>query len=289
MSLPSRTLGSDSQLSIEGSRVEAIKNAIRRHLSLEVREKLRPRMHWVFVGLHLISARFHTAKQIWGRGLSSELAFWDYWLTSHGSSSPEDYLRRIDPMSEISKPVSNFIQSGNCKILDVGAGPLTILGKLYRGQRLDITAVDVLADEYAHLLAKHGINPTIKTQTLESEKLTARFAHNTFDISYSENSLDHSYDPVLAIEEMLDVTKSGGAVVLIHIPNVASESHYLGLHQWNFKNVNGDFVVSSPCRPTVNITNRFRGRADIEVGTRLSDGSIVVTMFKRTATLGAQP
>ena len=264
--------------------MDAIKNAIKRHLSLEVREKLRPRLHWAFVGLHLISARFRTTKRIWSRGLSSELAFWDYWLTSHGSSSPEDYLRRIDPMCEISKPVSNFIQSGSCKILDVGAGPLTILGKMYKGKRLDITAVDALGDEYAHLLAKHGISPAIKTQTLESEKLTERFAHNTFDISYSENSLDHSYDPVLAIEKMLDVTKSGGVVVLIHVPNVASESHYLGLHQWNFKNVDGDFVISSPCRPTVNISNRLRDRADIEVGRRPSDGCIVVTMVKRQST-----
>ena len=211
--------------------VGAIKNVIRRHLSLRVRDKIKARMHWAFVGLHFISARFHTTKQIWSSGLSSELAFWDYWLTSQGATAREDYLRRIDPMCEISGPVSTFIQSGNCKILDVGAGPLTILGKMYKGERLNITAVDALGDEYAHLLAKHGINPAIKTQTLESEKLTERFAHNTFDISYAENSLDHCYDPVLAIEEMLNVIKSCGTVVLIHSPNEGSDSQYLGLHQ----------------------------------------------------------
>jgi SAM-dependent methyltransferase len=260
--------------------MEAIKNAIRRNLSLEAREKIRIRMRWAIVGLHLISARFQTPRQIWRCGLSSELRFWDYWLTSHGATAPEDYLRRIDPMCEISEPVSGFIVSGNCKILDVGAGPLTILGKMYKGKRLDITAVDALGDEYADLLAKHGITPAIRTQTLESEKLTERFEHNSFDISYAENTLDHSHDPVLAIEEMLAVTKSQGAVVLIHSPNEGSDGAYLGLHQWNFKNVNGDFVISSPCRPTANISSRLRDRADIEVRRRPSDGSIVVTMVK---------
>jgi SAM-dependent methyltransferase len=183
-------------------------------------------------------------------------------------------------MCEISEPVYSFIKSGNCKILDVGAGPLTILGKIYKGQRLDITAVDALGDEYADLLAKHGITPAIRTQTLESEKLTERFEQNTFDISYAENTLDHSYDPVLAIDQMLAVTKGGGAVVLIHSPNEGSEAAYLGLHQWNFKDVNGDFVISSPCRPTVNISNSLRDRADIEVGRRPSDACVVVTMVK---------
>lgn len=92
--------------------------------------------------------------------------------------------------------------------------------------------------------------------------------------------MDHSYDPVLAIEQMLDVTKSGGAVVLIHSPNEGSDAHYLGLHQWNFKNINGDFVISSPWRPTVNLSDRLRDRADIVVGSRPSDESIVVTMVK---------
>lgn len=264
------------------------KKAIEHHLDLGVREKARRRLRWAFVGSHLISARFRTTEQIWSRRLSSELAFWDYWLTSHGATAPEDYLRRIDPVSEIAEPVSNFIDSENCKILDVGAGPLTILGKMYKGERLDITAVDALGDEYAQLLTKHGIDPAIKTQTCKSEKLTEHFAHDTFDISYAENSLDHSYDPVLAIEEMLAVTRIGGTIILVHSPDVGSYSYYRGLHQWNFKNVNRDFVIASPSRPTVNMSNRLRDRADIEVGRRPSDGYIVVTMVKRK-TLCAAP
>jgi SAM-dependent methyltransferase len=260
--------------------VEAIKNVFRRTLSADARAKVKIKTRWVLVGINLISSRFHTTKDIWHHRIPSELTFWDYWLTSHGATAPADYLRRIDPMCEISEPAASFIKSAHCKILDVGAGPLTILGKMYKGQRLDITAVDVLGDEYALLLEKHGITPSVKTHSLESEKLAERFAHNSFDISYAENTLDHSYDPVLAIEQMLNVTKCGGAVILVHSPNEGSDSCYLGLHQWNFKIADGDFVISSPGRPTVNISKRLRDRANIRVGTRPADGSIVVTMVK---------
>jgi hypothetical protein len=71
------------------------RNFIRHHTSLQFRQHVRARLHWAFFGLQLIRARLRTAKAIWSHRLPSELAFWDYWLSSHGATSPDDYLRRL--------------------------------------------------------------------------------------------------------------------------------------------------------------------------------------------------
>ncbi len=56
------------------------------------------------------------------------------------------------------------------RILDVGAGPLTVLGKRLTGVQIDITAVDPLAGDYGTLLQRHGIAPPIRTQWCEGER-----------------------------------------------------------------------------------------------------------------------
>lgn len=262
------------------SREWLIKTIARRTLSVGCRERIKPKLKWLLVAFHGIYAHLRSAKQIWCSALPTELYFWDYWLTSHGAAAPEDYKRRLDPDCPIDEFVSRFIHSDHCDILDVGAGPLTILGKIHQGHRLNIVAVDVLADEYNELLARHGITPIVKTQRLEGEKLTARFQPFSFDITYAENCLDHCYDPALAIDQMFTVTRSGGAVILIHCPNEGQDGGYLGLHQWNFLNKNGEFVIESPARPAVNISARYAKSADLVVTTRQEDGFLVVTMFK---------
>jgi SAM-dependent methyltransferase len=139
--------------------------------------------------------------------------------------------------------------------------------------------VDALADKYQDLLAKHGIVPLVRTEALAAERLTDRFPYKSFDISYAENSLDHSYDPGRAIEEMFAITKKGGVVILSHPPSEGADCGYQGLHQWNFKNCNGEFVISSPACRTVNISRRYSQLASIVLSAR-HNGHLVVEILK---------
>ena len=49
------------------------------------------------------------------------------------------------------------------------------------------------------------------------EKLTSVFPRNYFDICSCTNALDHCYDPIAAIRQMLAVCKPGGWLHLSHI------------------------------------------------------------------------
>jgi ubiquinone/menaquinone biosynthesis C-methylase UbiE len=147
------------------------------------------------------------------------------------------------------------------KILDIGAGPMTVLGKKMNGMPLDITAVDALADKYSNLNFPNGL-PLIKTQQCESERLTSMFQANTFYLTYAQNTLDHSYDPIVAIREMIAVTKPGGIIATAHAANEAIKENWEGFHQWNFHVDGRDFKVSNRTS-TFSVSQAIEGLAKI--------------------------
>lgn len=187
----------------------------------------------------------------WKKRLPDEARFWSRYLATKGDQWPEDYLRRINPETRLSEHLADLIPDG-AKILDVGSGPLTSLGKVHEKQ-FEITAIDPLADMYNGLLKAHGVEPIVKAERLEGEKLTDKFAPDTFDLVHASNSLDHAYDPASIIFQMITVSKK--YVYLEHIENVAVLNGNRGLHQWNFSlsdkpTLNGRDLVFKSCKVT---------------------------------------
>jgi hypothetical protein len=64
--------------------------------------------------------------------------------------------------------------------------------------------------------------------------LTEKVGENVFEIAYSRNALDHSYDPLKCIQEMVRATKEGGHVILQVFEREGSRERWEGLHKWNF-------------------------------------------------------
>jgi SAM-dependent methyltransferase len=100
-----------------------------------------------------------------------------------------------------------------------------------------------LADEYKLLLDEANITPPVQAQPGEVERLTEGFPTNHFDLVNAQNVLDHTYDPLLGIRQMLEVVKPGGYILLLHEVNEAHRTGYVGFHQWNFCADNGHFVI----------------------------------------------
>lgn len=164
------------------------------------------------------------------------------------------------------------------RILDVGAGPVTCLGYVVEGRRVEITATDVLAGVYDRLWAGSGLVPPVRTIYADAERLTERFAPGSFDIVYAQNSLDHAARPQKAIEQMVQVAKPGGYVLLSHAVDEGVNEGYAGLHRWNFSERNGDFVIWNP-RESINIAALHRDAC--ETKTTVADGFVFVEMRKR--------
>src|SRR5215217_1070018 len=185
----------------------------------------------------------------WEAGKYPEVGFWRRFLASGGLDWPEDYKQRLDPEHPLEKHVTEYLEhlkippGSEVCILDVGAGPLTKLGMRWEERTVSITAVDVLAKSYEHLLAEFGITPRVRTEPGEVEQLTELFPPNHFDLVHMENALDHSYDPLRGIQQMLEVVKPGHYVLLIHNVNEAENKNYNSFHQWNFCTEEGRFII----------------------------------------------
>jgi SAM-dependent methyltransferase len=61
--------------------------------------------------------------------------------------------------------------------------------------------------------------PPVRTRRCDSERLLDMFEPDSFDVAYASNTLDHSYDPLRAIRQMIAVVRPGGIVLLQHFPN----------------------------------------------------------------------
>ncbi len=195
----------------------------------------------------------------WKWNIKSELHFWDIYFKTRGLDSPEDFKQRLDPSMRLQDELVPLLpkNQSEVRILDVGAGPLTYIGKQYPGYILKIEATDPLAPDYDVLLDRYKISPPVRTVSGDAEKLTASFPENTFDIVHARNCIDHAYSPENAVLEMIRVTKPGCYVLMQHAPNEAISQNWAGLHNWNFSAENGDFIISSK-NSRINFTQKYK-------------------------------
>src|SRR5512138_2264175 len=199
--------------------------------------------------------------------LKGEVQFWRNWLSTRGMYWPEDFRARCDPDRPLDGHLAPYVDrvEGDCvRILDVGSGPLTKLGKTHPFKRLEITATDLLANDYDRLLAELGIVPPVRTVRADAEELVAQFGHDAFDIVHAQNCIDHTADPQRAIDQMVAVARPGGYVVLYHAENEGQREQYNQLHQWNFTCEDGAFIIRDRTGRTVNVTHRLAALCDVE-------------------------
>ena len=86
----------------------------------------------------------------------------------------------------------------------------------------------------------------------------------TFDIAHAVNSLDHSADPLIIVENMLQVVRVGGVVLLRHHHNEGEHERYEGLHQWNFDCEEGKLILwNNADRADVSAALSPHGRTEV--------------------------
>jgi SAM-dependent methyltransferase len=206
---------------------------------------------WVRLGWHQLTSmldRFGLRRLAWRWRLPTEVGHWDLWLSSRGMADPGDFARRIAPDQPLQEHLKSLLPEANgrpYRILDVGAGPLSTVGKMCNGSRIELLAIDPLASVYDSLLEKNGITPPVRTKYGEAERVGELYPEGSFDLVHAANSLDHAHDPVAAIKAATRVVRPGGHVFLEHILNEGDREQYGGLHQWNFGVTGDSFTIAS--------------------------------------------
>jgi SAM-dependent methyltransferase len=195
-------------------------------------------------------------EQRWSQHIPDELRFWDSWLRDR--PWPDQFEFRTDPRAELQPELAALLPRGQTayRLLDVGAGPLTALGKRLDGISLEISATDALAQHFDQLLERNHVQPPVRTAPCKAENLGSCFTPGSFDLVFCQNALDHVYDPIAAVDEIVRVLKPAGAVFLRHFENEGYREAYSGLHQWNFTIDDGDFIIWNP-KIRVNVSRRL--------------------------------
>lgn len=246
-------------------------------------ESLRPALR---AGLRLtnkLARGTGIPRLIWQTNLNTEIAFWEKYIgTKGGDQWREDFQRRLDPNAPLDADIAALLPAGDSKILDVGAGPLSVLGKTAEGKNIALTAVDPLAPAYDELLAKYDVNPPVRTVYCKAEELRELFDADQFDLVHAQNCIDHSFNPLRAFEQMVEVARPGGYIIARHEINEGENENYVGLHQWNFFAENGEFLISDRAGKTVNVSRQLNGRAEVECDTEALDGWLFIKMKKNT-------
>lgn len=199
--------------------------------------------------------------------LRVEVDYWRQWLADKGGKWPEDYRYRFDSTSPIADPalydVIGRVPSTEVSVLDVGSGPVSAIGYTFPGKTIALTAVDPLAASYCRLLDEAHVAPPVRPRVAEGERLVEQLGTEQFDVAYARNSLDHAVDPIAIIDQMFQVVRPAGYIVLRHVENEAVRQNYVQLHQWNLDERDGRFIAWRPGRE-VDLTDRLGGPDAVE-------------------------
>jgi SAM-dependent methyltransferase len=188
----------------------------------------------------------------WQEALPSEAAFWKDYLRTRGAScrAQKEFAFRFDPAAPLQRWAEELLPAGGgpLRILDVGAGPATWLGKRCAGRTLEIVPVDPLADAYHRLMAEEGVAAPAPTIACEAEELRERFGASSFDLVFARNSIDHARDAFRALSQMFALVRPGGALLLVHALEEGRREFYAGLHQWDFVMRGGELFIGDRAR-----------------------------------------
>lgn len=114
-------------------------------------------------------------------------------------------------------------------IAELGAGPVNTIGDYWPGVEVKITASDVMWPEYEKFWGTKI--PLVPIKYQDMEHLT--YKDESFDIVHCRNAVDHTPNPIKAIEEMKRICKKGGYVYMSHAKG--QKTRYGGMHSVDFE------------------------------------------------------
>jgi SAM-dependent methyltransferase len=151
------------------------------------------------------------------------------------------------------------------KVMDIGCGPISILRWGAIEGEISITGVDPLLEMYALVLARHGLDglPKIRCDREVNgfaEDLDRLLPNETFDVIYTQNSLDHTQQPGLVIENIGRKLAPNGRAVFQVATRKGTRQNWDQLHKTDIYLKKGVLMYAhqhSPERPLLSPASRL--------------------------------
>ncbi|MDA1054433.1 MAG: class I SAM-dependent methyltransferase [Planctomycetota bacterium] len=168
-----------------------------------------------------------------------EFDFWDHELSLEGQF-PEDMCHRLglDGQSHLVYPTyldalikDHYTPADRLQVLDVGSGPVSMLGFGHTKGDFQLTAADPLGRKYTEALSKYGYSLPYDLVQCFGEELTDCFGGNRFHIVWMHNALDHSQQPDIVVRQLVEVLRTGGYLLIQGWSREGTSQGWNGLHQ----------------------------------------------------------
>ena len=218
--------------------------------------------------------------QKWIHGIHSEIEYWDRYMATKGYGDTDGYNK----YTAMERPfaLEEHLRLPETSFIDVGSGPFSICGTKTDKTKLDFKAVDMMASVYQALKTRYGITTEVTPAFALMECLTEQFGTERFDIVHVSNALDHTFDPMYTILQLVAICRTGGQVILQHHQNEAEAAQYNGLHQWNCTLQNGKFEIWNMHR-TIDVAEELGNIAEIYIERHAPLDKVLLTKKKAFA------
>lgn len=176
-------------------------------------------------------------------GVASELRFWDEYLAARPPcvTSPELRMRAFPPA--LHDCLQDLRRDGPAlRVLELGSGPVSLLGSGVDQGWFELVAVDPLASEYAAMMERHGLAFPVRPVAGEGEALLEVVSERSFDIAYSSNAIDHAANPLACVRNLARAVRPAGRLVLEGFCREGSNARWEGLHQHDLVAEDGHLV-----------------------------------------------
>ena len=215
---------------------------------------------------------------------------WNDYMSKEGMSFHESNIlknkERLENFWKLDYPLNKRIEKQlkefahkKIRLLDIGCGPFPKSGVHLENYTIDRTLVDSKADNYHALLEEHSINTySQKIIKCEAEKLNEKFENNSFEVIFSKNALDHTYNPIGVISNSIDLLVPSGILIMEHYIKEGEYTNYFGLHQWNFFIENSNFFISNKGNQIIHNVNAFFKSTQIE---SFYEGKKIINIIKK--------
>lgn len=165
-------------------------------------------------------------------GIDHEINFWRRTVQSDRFKNGWAKNCRTPELRDI---VYNFLQtlSPNDAILDVGSGPISIA---YGSTAARIVSCDPLSKLYQEILDYPALG-LVPPAPIPAEKIADYFGISVNSIPFTcvliSNALDHTKDPLRALDNLLRCVAPAGTLIIQGFVNEATHENFQGFHQIN--------------------------------------------------------
>jgi SAM-dependent methyltransferase len=179
-----------------------------------------------------------------GPAYLDEVTYWEGILSQRPSSLFDRRVREAAFPPEL-RSCAAELQRDNRRLprlLELGSGPVSILAFGIDEGLFTVVAVDPLALPYRYLLRFYGVTYPIQPLPGQGEALLKQFSPASFDIAYSSNALDHTRSPRRCLEQMCEVVRPGGFLLLEGFVREGTHGNWSGLHQHDLLTEHGSLT-----------------------------------------------